>query len=180
MYLWLVNQTAGDSLIGGVNIPRYVLTSSKQPDDAIYRLKEAYETERETLNEVRFLGYIPALAETYASPTGRPKIFYVKAAYSLPQSPQLASNVRRVVTSFFERIDNNLPLQLSLTSEDIGPIPTGPADALDVAMIGVVLALPTDTPEAARQLIQSHVFNGQIDENNIRIMVMRRVLASVV
>lgn len=179
MYIWKVDQTVGESLVGQASIPRYILTSSKQADDAIYRLKEAYQTELESLNEVQYIGWIPSLSETYASPTGRPKIFYIKASYSMSGDSQMPNDTKRLVTSFFERIDNKLAQQLGVT-DPIGPMPTGPNDALDVAIIGLILAIPDDTPESARMIMQSHVFSGSVKERDINIMTMKRIRANVV
>jgi hypothetical protein len=177
MYIWQVSQQGINSVFGVTTINRFVITSTKRAEDAIFRLQQAFDTEREILNSVKFVGYIPGIAET--SQYSRQKIYYVKAFYLQPANPASSLQMKRVVTEFYDQIDGNTSKLLGI-EDRVGVIPTGPNDAIDVARIGVVICLVDDDPQSARDIIQSHVFRGAVAAEDIFIEEMRRINAEVI
>jgi len=177
MYIWRVSQQANSSIIGMNTIKRFVVTSTKRAEDAIYRLQQAFNTEGEMLESVSFVGYLPGVVET--SQYSRQKIYYVRAVYLQPANPSSSLQLKRVVTEFYDQIDKKMAVFLGV-SESIGVIPTGPDDAIDVARIGVVMSLVDDDPSSAREIMQSHVFRGVVPVEDIFIEEMRRIKADVI
>lgn len=176
MYIWLVHQRANNSTFGGVDIKRFVLTSTKRAEDAIYRLQQVYNTEGEVLESVSFQGYIPGISES--SQYSRQRVFYLRINYLQPNNPSASLQLKRVVTEFYSQIDPKLAGVLGV-EDAIGPIPTGPDDAIDVAKLGLVIALPEEDPANAREILQSHVFRGVVEAEDIYIEEMRRVKAEI-
>lgn len=176
MYMWLVQQRANNSIFGGMDMKRFVLTSTKRAEDAINRLQQVYSTEGEVLNSVVFQGYIPGISES--SQYSRQRIFYIKINYLQPSNPSTSLTLKRVVTEFYSQLDSKLASVLGV-NDTFGPIPTGPDDAIDVAKLGLVIALPDDDPVSAREVIQSHIFQGAVSSDNIFIEEMRRIQAEV-
>lgn len=177
MYIWQVSQQTNHPTFGSVEQRRFVVTSSKRAEDALFRLRQAYNTESEILNSIKFVGYLPGIAET--SQLSRQKIYYVRATYRQPSNPSTSIQLKRVVTEFYDQIDSNMASILGI-EDPIGPIPTGPNDAIDVAKIGIVFSLTNDDPTDAREIMQSHVFRGSVEADQIYIEEMRRINAEII
>lgn len=177
MYIWQVSQQGNSAILGLTTIKRFVVTSTKRAEDAIFRLQQAFNTEGEILNNVRYIGYLPGIAET--SQYSRQKIYYVKAVYVQPANPTSSIQLKRVVTEFYDQIDNKMA-QLLGVDDQVGVIPTGPDDAIDVARIGVVMCLVDDDPSNAREIMQSHVFRGVVPAEDIYVEEMRRINADII
>lgn len=177
MYIWQVVQQGSSSIYGALTKKRFVITSTKRVEDAIYRLQQAFDTESETLSSVKFVGYIPGITET--SQFSRQKVFYVKAVYVQPANPSSSEQLKRVVTEFYDQIDKKTASLLGV-QQQIGVIATGPDDAIDVGRIGAVLCLVDEDPGSARDIMQSHIFRGVVPSEDIFIEEMTRIAAEVI
>jgi len=177
MYIWQVSQQGNSSTFGVTTIKRLIVTSTKRAEDAIFRLQQAFNTEGEILNFVKYIGYIPGIAET--SQYSRQRIYYVRAVYLQPANPASSTQFKRVVTEFYDQIDDKMAQLLGI-EDQIGVIPMGPDDAIDSARIGVVMCLVDDDPQNAREIMQSHVFRGVVPAEDIFVEEMRRINADVI
>jgi hypothetical protein len=177
MYIWQVSQQGKSSILGVADIKRFVITSTKRAEDVIFKLQQAFNTEGEILNSMKYIGYLPGITET--SQYSRQKVYYVRAVYVQPSNPASSVQFKRVVTEFHDQIDQNIAKVIGV-NEQVGVIATGPNDALDVGRIGVVMCLVDDDPASAREIMQSHIFRGVVPAEDIYIEEMRRINADFI
>jgi hypothetical protein len=173
MYLWQVKSRRFDQN-GALDVTRLVITSSKNADDARYRMRSTYQMQDEELRLVKFVSYIPGIIETTGALSSL--IFYVKAAYRMPKDPLASERVRRIVTDFQGQLDASINSILEISFE-VGPISVGPSDPVDSGLIGVVICMPDDEPSTAADIVSSHIMKGAVAPEDIVILHMQAVKA---
>lgn len=169
MYLWKIRYIVRDATIDFIRT-RWIITARSRLEDADYRARQISDDTDELVTSHELLGYLPSVGETTSSL--RPKVYYAMVSYTLPAEPQASENTRRVLSECFSAIDPAIGAKIGITDR-IGPIATGPEDALDVAKIGLVLGLANQDVGQAKEVIRTHVFKGEVEYEDINILKLQ-------
>lgn len=175
MYLWRANSIVISDADLGAKKSRYITTFQPVYEDARERIKQI-SLGAETIRSIDLIGRIPGTIGT--SSRANPAVYYIVAAYQYPRDPVASATTRRIPTSFYESVDQSVASAFS-PEYTIGPISTGPDEAVDVGKFGIIMSLLSENPEEVKRILIGQVFHGQITEHELRILNMTNLSALI-
>ena len=169
MYLWQVKISTRKVTDPALTRTRYVITAGGSAEEGAFRGRESLYGTDETLQSVKLMGQVPSLVGTTSET--KPRIFYVNATYRMPYDPPTQTMSARVIINPMRKIDTGLIKKLEIDGA-LGPIETNTNEPLDMGKFGIVVGLIQGSPEEAKDLIWSHVFDSQINIDSLNILEM--------